>query len=92
MSRPTSRAALAVRTLARVAAFMPKNPASIEQRPPLMKASAVRGVMNSASRMATTSTNHTRTEYSLRRKAMAPVWIWLAMSTMTAVPLGCATT
>src|SRR3990170_2484815 len=50
LSRPTVRAACAVRTLALVAAFMPMKPASMEQTAPEMKASAVRGPMPRESR------------------------------------------
>src|SRR3989304_1678874 len=92
LSRPTDRAACAVRTLALVAAFMPMNPASMEQTAPEMKASAVRVPMPRASRTATTTMNQTRIEYSLRRNAIAPVSIASAISVMRPLPAGWATT
>src|SRR3970040_363592 len=92
LSRPTVRAACAVRTLALVAAFMPMNPASMEQTAPEMKASAVRVPMPRESRTATTTMNQTRIEYSLRRNAIAPVSIASAISVMRPLPAGWATT
>src|ERR1700693_3633872 len=92
LSRPTVRAACAVRTLAWVAAFMPMNPASMEQTAPEMNASAVRVPMPRESRTATTTMNQTRIEYSLRRNAIAPVSIASAISVMRPLPARWATT
>jgi hypothetical protein len=92
LSRPTARAACAVRTLALVAAFMPMNPASIEQIAPETNASAVREPMPAESRTATTTMNHRRIEYSLRRNAIAPLSIASAISVIRPLPAGWATT
>src|SRR5262249_58641621 len=91
-SRQPWRAAFAVRTLALVAACNPKRPASMEHSPPDTKASAVYGLTAMASAIATITTNQARIEYSLRRNAMAPVWISAEISSMATVPPGCETT
>ncbi len=83
---PLERAASEVRTLALVAAFIPKRPAAIEQLPPRMYAIAVCAPTAHASSSATMRRNGTSTMYSRLRKAMAPVSISPARSCIAAVP------
>ncbi len=71
---------------------MPMKPASMEQVAPETKASAVYRPMASVRSAATTTMNHTRIEYSFLMKAMAPVWIESAISTIRPLPAGRATT
>ena len=71
------RAALAVRTLALVATFMPMKPAKPEQSAPTANDSAMNGlvfssVLVTASSTATMTTNQARREYSALRNAIAP--------------------
>ena len=58
--------------MARVAAFMPRNPAITEQIAPAKNANAVLTPSCQASSSATTTTKIERTMYSRFRKAMAP--------------------
>ncbi len=85
---PCARAASLVRTLARVADSMPASPARMEQRPPAMYATAVRGVIAHPSRTATITRKGRRIVYSRRRKVIAPVWIMSARSRIAAEPSG----
>ena len=89
---PCSDAAADVRTFARVAAFIPKKPASTELRAPVMYASDVYVPMASQSRIATSATNAASTEYSRRRNAMAPAWICSERSRIRSVPTDCPRT
>ncbi len=83
---PLSLAAAVVRTLARVADFMPRKPASTEQAAPPRNAAQVGPGIFQASRPATTATNTTRIVYSRRRNAIAPVWIASASSRILSLP------
>ncbi len=87
---PRSRAASDVRTLASVAAFIPKNPASSEHRAPPMYAAEV-GNESSATykRTATMMMNGMSTEYSRLKNALAPSRIRDASSAIRSVPIGC---
>ena len=69
---PPSAAAWEVRTLARVAAFIPRNPAMTEHTAPAKNATAVTTPSCHARSSATTTTNTASTVYSRFRKAMAP--------------------
>ena len=83
---PLSMAALAVRTLALVATFMPKKPASMEKPAPMTKQMPVPILMNreiSAKRMAMKMTSIL---YSERRKALAPSAMEPAISCIRALP------
>jgi hypothetical protein len=86
---PLSVAAWEVRTLARVAAFMPKKPASMEQRAPPRKARAVWGPNFHSSRAKTTTMKPARIVDWRFRYTMAPLWISSEISAMMSVPTGC---
>jgi hypothetical protein len=88
------RAAAAVRTFARVATRMPKNPASPEQPAPAMNDRPTSGDDDAASevnasRPAMMSTKIARTLYSAARKAIAPRKICAAMFCMRTLPGSC---
>ena len=85
---PFCNAALVVRTFAEVAAVMPANPAAIDEAAPDTKASAVSGFTNAASNPATMTTKITSRLYSLRRKTIAPRWIWPARASSSALATG----
>ena len=86
---PCARAASDVRTLARVAAVIPKKPARIEHAAPATYAIAVFLPTAMLNRMATTTMNGTSTEYSRLKNALAPLWICAARSRMVSFPSGC---
>jgi hypothetical protein len=73
-------AATAVRTLALVAANMPRKPASADDTAPAMKAIAV-FVPRGETKMPSSSTaaNMASILYSRCMKTMAPRWIWSPM-------------
>ena len=83
---PDSRAAFAVRTLARVATRIPKKPARMEQRAPSRKQTAVSQPIKAAISPKSTATKKTRILYSDFRKAFAPSAMADAISCMRALP------
>ena len=83
---PLSMAALAVRTLARVATFMPKYPASMENPAPMTKQMPVPRLMNREISTKRTAMKMARILYSERRKALAPSAMEPAISCMRALP------
>ena len=83
---PPSMAALAVRTLPLVATCIPKNPASTENKAPKTYSPAVTQFTAkpiSRNRMTMTTT---MVLYSLFRNAMAPSWMYPAISFILSVP------
>jgi hypothetical protein len=72
---PCVCAAVVVRTLARVAVYMPKKPASIEHTAPVKKAIIVYRPRLQKSNAATTTTKPARIVYSRFRKTIAPRWM-----------------
>src|SRR5690606_35980779 len=88
MPCPASLAAADVRTFARVAAVIPKNPARIELIAPVMNAPATSPPTANQRSPATITRNTARTEYSRRRNAIAPSWIRLASSCIVSLPAG----
>ena len=83
---PLSMAALAVRTLAFVATFIPQKPAAIENSAPMMKQTAVPILMNTAIRTKSTTMKMARILYSDIRKALAPSAMAEAISCILAFP------
>ncbi len=83
---PCSIAAFAVRTFARVATFMPKNPARIENAAPSRKHTAVPMSMNSAISTNSTTMKIARILYSDFKKALAPSAIAPAISCIRSLP------
>ena len=85
---PLARAASAVRTLAWVAALIPKKPARIEHSAPPRYAAPVRHPMARVRSPATTTMKGTSTEYSRRRNASAPVRMSPATTAIAGDPSG----
>ena len=83
---PDSMAALAVRTLALVATFIPKKPARMEQSAPSRKQSAVPQLIKKPIRTNRTATKIARILYSDIRNASAPSAIAEAISCIREVP------
>ncbi len=83
---PAVCAAVVVRTLARVAAYIPMYPARAEEMAPTANAKAVchgRNTANSTSRIAAKIPS---IWYSRRMNTMAPRWIWSAICFTASVP------
>ena len=86
---PPSEAAWAVRTLARVATFMPKKPARMEKPAPSRKHSAVSHALSPMNRPISRNSaamNTTRMRYSAFKKASAPSAMAAAISRMRSFP------
>ena len=85
---PLSMAAFAVRTLARVATFMPKKPAAIENSAPTRKQIAVPMSIKIAMSAKRATMKIARILYSEVRKALAPSAMAAAISCMRELPAG----
>ncbi len=83
---PDASAALAVRTLARVATFIPKKPARMEQSAPSRKHRAVPQLIKRPIRINRAATKKARILYSDFRKASAPSAMEAAISCIRSLP------
>ena len=85
---PYSMAALAVRTLARVATFMPQKPARMENRAPITKQAAVSQSLNTPIKTNSATIKITRILYSDFKKASAPSAMAAEISRIRSLPTG----